>query len=358
MSRNATPHGDSRALRAAYESIDANTTADTWLVAAKCKGLMAGYNHRWHDEQQGITLQTTERTIESDLRNPDTTRPSRTYTLAGKLDKVVAGPLLYDHKTTSSDLSADSPYWQQLAIESQVSHYELMLWMLGEKIERAVWDVVRKPGISPRKLTKKEVARIVLDGTYFGSEINPAARVLVAGLKQERESKSLYQIRLAAEVIANPDRYFARRVVPRTDDDLVEYAKELWAIASDMRVCRANDTHYRNPGACMNYGRPCQFLGICSGYDRPDSHNWKEKCDVHSELPDISDGRDVITNSRARCFQTCRRKHYYKYELGIERIDAEDAEAIYFGNVWHAAMDAWWAACNNEREDDGNKNEA
>jgi hypothetical protein len=234
-----------------------------------------------------------------------------------------------------------------------------MLLLNGERVERAVWDVVKKPGIKPRKLTKVEVGRIVLDGTYFGEAVPTLFRTVCAGspVPDWREDATLYQFRLSAETIANPDKYYARRVIPRTDQDLLEYAQELWDVGQDMALCRRLQRNYRNSGSCMAYGRPCQFLGICSGYDQPDSHNWQRKANVHNELPEIADGRDVLTNSRVRCFQSCRRKHHYQYELGIERVGAEEAEALYFGNVWHAAMDAWWTACENERETNGD-NEA
>ena len=87
------------------------------------------------------------------------------------------------------------------------------------------------------------------------------------------------------------------------------------------------------------------YLGICSGYDSPDSGKWTKKQQVHSELPIIEgDGRGVLTNSRIGCFQLCRKKHYYQYELGIERLEEEDAESLYFGTLWHSAQAAWWDA--------------
>jgi ATP-dependent helicase/DNAse subunit B len=93
----------------------------------------------------------------------------------------------------------------------------------------------------------------------------------------------------------------------------------------------------------MLYGSPCKFLGICSGYDSPDSDKWQRKTQVHNELPIIDgDGRDYLSNSRIRSFQTCRRKHYYEYELGIERQDDEERECLVFGTLLHSALNQWW----------------
>jgi hypothetical protein len=110
----------------------------------------------------------------------------------------------------------------------------------------------------------------------------------------------------------------------------------------------------------MLYGSPCKFLGVCSGHDTAESDNWKKKEHVHNELDGIDgDGRDVLTNSRIRCFQTCKRKHYYQYELGIERIDAEEREALAFGTLYHAGLEAWWQCfLKGDNHDDCNESPA
>src|SRR5690606_3812947 len=148
-------------------------------------------------------------------------------------------------------------------------------------------------------------------------------------------------------IVERPGYYFQRRPVPRTDREIFEYAEELWQHGQDMLRVRnqttANSLPVKNPGACMLYGTPCKFLGLCSGYDDPGSDRWQRKERVHNELDmAASDGRDLLTNSRVRCFQTCQRKHYYEYELAIERHDEEEKKALYFGSVYHAGLNAWW----------------
>ena len=79
--------------------------------------------------------------------------------------------------------------------------------------------------------------------------------------------------------------------------------------------------------------------------DRPDSGKWVKKECVHEELEGSiqGDGRDLLTTSRMRCFQTCHKKAYYEYELGITRWDQEEREVLVFGTLWHQALAAWWS---------------
>ena len=345
-------------LQTAIERIYEITKPDDWRVAATCHGLMIGYHHRWAAEQADIELLEVETTYTAPLTNIDTGRRSRTYTIAGKLDKIIerdGGTVLVDHKTTSSDISDPTgSYWRQLAVDSQASHYEILLLSNGIRLSNILWDVVRKPGIKPKQVAAKERERILAEQTYCGYAVSTESLDYL--ITETRENAELYAARLAAETISDPDKYFARRSNPRTRSQLAEYSGELWATAKDIRATQLSKRHTRNSGACFNYGTPCKFLGLCSDTDTPDSENWQKKPKKHAELPDGIGGRSVLTNSRLRTFHTCRRKHFYEYELGIERVDAERREALHFGNVWHEAQDAWWRAMN-ERKSNGNRNE-
>ena len=98
----------------------------------------------------------------------------------------------------------------------------------------------------------------------------------------------------------------------------------------------------------MLYNSPCEYLGVCSGYDTIDSHNWVALENVHVELGDAAPDRDVITNSRATCFLTCRRKHFYRYEIGKRKVKEDRREAFQFGTTWHHLMDEWWTSVLKE----------
>jgi hypothetical protein len=184
---------------------------------------------------------------------------------------------------------------------------------------------------------------------YFGQSLSDYS----LGLLREtgRETFDMYSARLAHDCsTVRPEWYFQRKQVPRLDSEIHEYAVELWGNSQELLHARAVNRHSRNHKACMYKNSPCRYLGICSKMDSPDSDNWKRKPQVHNELPMIDgDGRDILTNSRMGEFMLCRRKHYFAYELGIERAKEEESAALFFGNVWHAGQEAWWNAMRKER---------
>lgn len=348
-------------LAAAIDAINSivPVTADysQQLVAAKCRALMHGYHQRWGSFP--FTVLGVEEMLQSDLWNPATDRKSRSFKVAGKIDvraRRNGRDVIIDHKTCSEDITdPHAPYWRQLAVESQLSHYMLLEWLNNRKVDEGVWDVVRKPSISPKKLAFKEASGVILSGQYLGVNLS------VSSLKQLedpecRETLEMYEVRLRQDCTAiRRDWYFQRRTIPRLDSEIAEYAGELWEHGQEMLHTIKTDRHPRNSGACMRYGGPCKFLGICSGHDTADSDNWQPKSQVHSELPLLDgDGRGVLTNSRISTFQTCRRLHYFQYVLGIERIDEEERESLFFGTVWHAAQEAWWRFQQHEETNNVN----
>jgi CRISPR/Cas system-associated exonuclease Cas4 (RecB family) len=55
-----------------------------------------------------------------------------------------------------------------------------------------------------------------------------------------------------------------------------------------------------------------------------------------------------------RTFQTCKKKHYYTYELGVERVDEEERESIWFGNLYHEALEAFFITLKKEQQNGSN----
>ena len=346
------------ALASAIKVFQHDSSTD-WRMAAMGRAMLRAYHHRWLKSHNNITVLATEATYTSSLVNPVTGRTSRKLSLAGKLDKVAEqdGKVLFDHKTTSEDIEDPaSNYWRLLAVDTQPKMYELLLGQNGLEVERIVWDVARKPRHSPRRISTADCKQLVATCEWFGSPVT--ADSVEWAIESLQENAELFECRLYKELKDNTHKYFQRRSVPRGGEDLLDFAGDLWETGQRLLKTRKTARKLKNPSACLQYGRPCQFLGICSGHDRPDSARWQVKKDVHVELgDDVRDGRDVITNSRLRCYLQCEVKHYYQYEKGIQRTEDERTDALYFGTLWHLAMDAWWAATSRGVTEDVNSTE-
>jgi len=348
MTTSTLPTNDSATearLALALAKIDELTPEPGSAVTrAKLRGLMRGYARRWDDS--GMEIVEVEELAASELYNPATEARSRSFVMAGKKDILFREDgyfWLMDHKTSSDDIgSPDCAFWSQLTVEAQHLHYALLELARGVRIEGAVWDVVRKPMIAPRLLTKAETTLALASSCWCGAPLT--AVDLTAIRETGRETPAMYEARLANDCgEIRPGWYFGRKRIARRDDQLLEYATELWGHTQDLLAARRNNAWPRNSGACLLYGSPCQFLGICSGFDEPTSRKWRQRDWVHPELPVFDTrGRDILTNSRVRCFQTCRKKHFLTYEMGIERVDDDERAALYFGRIWHEALQVWF----------------
>lgn len=315
---------------------------DLQLLCAKAKGLMVGYEKRWRDDVWTVDAIESEFTVP--IVNPATGAASRTFVAGGKRDGLLRQPstqfrFLMEHKTTSEDIeSPDAPYFKRLTIDSQISHYFLSSKMEGIELDGVLYDIIRKPQTKPKAISKKIQDEMNETGRYYGFPILDSEKVLTF------ETLRMYQRRVAHDAIVKSSYYFNRRMIYRTDVDLGEYQQELWDISKAILHARKHDAHYRNSDACVQWNYPCEFLDICSGADSEDSERWVPKQKVHVELQGVGEdgGRNLLTNSRIKTFQSCRRKHYYAYEKGIIRKGKKEAEALIMGNIMHRALEKWW----------------
>jgi len=328
---------------ASLEEIDSEPQA-----AAMARGLLVGYDARWQSQHSGsvpMKVVEIEKTYQAPLLHTShkAMRRSRTFTLAGKIDKLVDwdGLTLIDHKTTAAQIEDPAAtYWRQLQIDGQPMHYAILLAQNGIRLKRIVWDVIRKPAIRPKQLPAAAAGRLRDSGLYCGQWITPKA---FPETIHEADFLELYEARVIEAVTEKPESYFQRRTINYTDADIIEYNGTLWDLAQDLLSTRRHNRHYCNPGACMTFGVPCTYLPICSKVDTPDGEAWQQRPAVHVELDAVKDSANALTNSRIKTYQTCRRKHFYRYELGIEKHSEDESEALKFGSLFHALLDHYWS---------------
>jgi len=338
-------------LAAALSAIPPPETEDQALRSAIARGLVTGYHHRWINEDWAV--ESIEQEFHIPIFNPHSKRRSVLYTHAGKFDGIISkngDSYLLEHKTCREEIGPASPYWTRLSIDTQISGYLLASWHQGKKLDGVLYDVIRKPEIRPKLLGLKETSMVKLSGMYCNMRLSPEAYQQFSLSRDFRETPEMFQARLIQDTLERPDWYFGRQLITRLAKELLTYAEELWRTQKDIHAALSSGDHRRNDKACFAYRSPCEYLGLCAGHDQPSGPQWRQLPTLHPELEDPSCGPTTLTHSRISTFTTCRRKHFYRYGLGITRWDTP--EPLTFGSLIHEALAAWWgtepAACERQ----------
>lgn len=211
---------------------------------AKARALMFGYHLRWCDYECEVLG------VETDFRFP---LPDAGVDLHGKIDAIVRDTsgrvLIIEHKTSSEDISAGSKYWQKLAMDAQISAYIMGARSLGYEVHECLYDVIFKPALYPLKATLKP--RLRKDGQPYSNQ------------RAEDETPDQYQLRLMEAIAARPNEHFQRAEIPRTKREMALAMRDITGAA--LAICGAGESSYRNTAACFDWGRACEYLGVCSG---------------------------------------------------------------------------------------------
>lgn len=283
--------------------------------------LLNVYHWRWSNEDQNLTVLASEQQFNIPIINPATGRASRTYTLGGKIDKIVR---LYDgrlavmeHKTAGQDISPEADYWKRLRIDQQISLYYMAAQHLGYEIDTVLYDVARKPATSLATITQGRTKKLLTEGVYTAKgddgevelgfldtqkivhegEGSTPTGVWLDGEYAEvipgkqgfsiRETPGLYAMRCNHDLYTQHERHFQRREIPRNEHDLDEARYELWREAQRMRENEKSGVFPRNDSACIGFGK-CPYFDLCTTGQIPDSEYapegfyWANR--VHQEL--------------------------------------------------------------------------
>lgn len=243
---------------------------------AAVQALLSG--HFWRYSEDNIEIVNVEREFAIPLINPDTGKPSRTFVLMGKIDAIVRladGRLaVLEYKTAGEDIGVDSPYWLRLRVDPQISMYYMAARALGYDVQTVLYNVTRKPTSERRLATPEEKRKYKADGTLYANQ------------RDRDETPDEYAARILEDIAERPDYYYARREIPRMEDDLADFQSELWQQAQQLIETRKRGRWFRNPSRwnCQN----CEFAELClhsvnvtPGGEPPAGY---EITDLHPEL--------------------------------------------------------------------------
>jgi len=268
-------------LGAALEAL--RTESDPW-DAVKVRELMIGYEAKWGPSagDYEVVPGGVEMKFTLPLMNPDTMGESRTWDLGGKMDVLVQalrGPYagcigVVEHKTSSEDIENDaSPYFLKLTLDGQISQYYLGGMALGHDVEFCVYDVLKKPTIKQLQATPADQRKYRKD-----------TGALYANQRTADETPEEYGARLRELIVENPNRFYRRHLVMRTDAQMKEFLGEAWDQGRSIRDGQLAGRAPKNPDACFRYGM-CAFWSHCSsGVELEHSPDFYQIPDPHAEL--------------------------------------------------------------------------
>ena len=288
---------------AGYEQVPQWADPVEWAVERETlRSLLAG--HFWRYSEDNLQFVAVEQSFQTPLLNPGSGHPSRLFLAAGKIDGIVKladGRLaVLEYKTAGEEIGPDSEYWLRLRCDPQISMYILGARAMGFDVSTVLYDVTRKPTISPKLIPTldDQGRKIVLDANgkrVFKKDGTPRESASTADgfvLQQKTESPEQYGERVLADIGERPDHYFSRREVPRLEEELAEFRLELWQQAQQLRDAQRSDRWFRNVGKMTcSY---CSFSSLClnSIQVNPDAPpaGYEVLADVH---PELSTGGDA-----------------------------------------------------------------
>lgn len=280
-----------------------------------------------HDGYNTIDI---EKPFELPLLNPtsDTFIEGASYN--GILDAVLekGGRIaVCDHKTASS---VSSTYWEGLKSDPQLTLYCIAALQMGIEIDHFLWDVIVKPGISPKTITK--AARKELDefGSYCGHPYPEKD-----WMKAEKETPKMYGLRVFVEYTENPKKYFHRREVTRPIEELEDLLKDMCVVDSAMRRTDAVHKALKNRTHCKSFNSMCDFHNKCFG----DGSGYRPR--ESRDVPFSSESRSI---SSINTFLNCRRKWYYQKVEKIEPVRQEYKDSLHIGSMFHKGLEMFLAS--------------
>lgn len=282
-----------------------------------------------------------------------------------KSSEGVVSDRFYVHeiKTSSESIEIGEIYWKRITLDPQLSLYIKAVRSLGFDVVGALYDVLRRPDLRPFVATPVDLRK------YTKPTAKEPVSRLYANQRDRDETPEEYGARCLEAIMEAPDRYYQRGVITRLDDELVEAQRDVWQTATAMRDAKRLRIYPRNPDACVQWSRTCDYLSVCCGeasIDDPVLFQIAER--KHSELDAVcgsckgsgvikiikislgplqcaacggsGQAQDLLTQSSLRTYRACPRRYFYRYELQARPLAAE-AKPLRTGKSVHGALEVW-----------------
>lgn len=313
-----------------------------------------------------------------------------------------------EHKTSSLDISPGSIFWQKLTLDSQASNYHVGARALEFEPVGVLYDVVRKVGAEPYVATPVELREYTkpkskacpeckkkkatpgphtVDGLTCedGRIVTDPGGRLYASMREHDETLDEYRLRVRSDIASNPDKYYQRSLVVRTQADEFDAARDAWITGRQIRESQIANAWPRNTDACHQFNSVCDYWAVCSREVLiSDEFRFRTAKSEHEELAEVppvdpaasaieahnaaatalgeedalmgdADGCEaretkpqvaprvrlpVLSTSSAKAYRKCPAFYYFAYEL--RRRPIRSTHALRFGTLFHRGLEVWW----------------
>jgi hypothetical protein len=241
--------------------------------------------------------------------------------------------LVVETKTTTENIQPGATYFKRLRMDVQIGVYWRAALALGIDVRGIGYDVLGRPQLRPLRATP-------LESRKYTKETKTEPSRLYANQRDRDETPEEYGRRCLDAIVAEPDAYYQRAIPVRLFQEQHECAVDVWQTSQTMREARRLNVYPRNPDACFQWNRSCDFLLVCAGdvpIDDPLLFRREEK--ANEELEDVfEEDRVVLTQSSMRCFRACARRYKHRY---IDRArPVVNAAALRTGSSVHRGIEA------------------
>lgn len=244
------------------------------------KTLMVGYDARWRDDTTWETV-----AVEQELYLPFIKVGDVRLVLGTKLDGIVrhsvTGELFVrEFKTTAYDVTPGSFYWQSIRLNTQIDTYCHVLREHGTEVKGTLYDVAHKPRLRPEKALPPEKVKWTKPKPATKTKPAEPSRPY-ANQRVIDETEAEFTARVAIAIGNEPEKFYARSIIMRTESQIDDFTEELEYYAARMM----NAPPHRNTDACIKFNRLCEYHPLCAGYGREEDYTRAER--RHSELEGV-----------------------------------------------------------------------
>lgn len=221
--------------------------------------LILGYQVRW-----GKLKGVAEGHFVVPIVAPDG-KPDPDVELQGYID-IETPKYIMDHKFTSANITPT--YIKSLEREPQAEEYLIAAQENGSKATYAIWDIIRSTPYKRRLRTPEDEQEFYKRDSKYGKKGDPKP-----GTHLQDEAWEEFRQRIVDDIAADPDKFYKRIELHKTEEELDARRYDIWACAKQIQHSIEIGAFPRNEAGCMDFGG-CEYYGIC----------WEGVDPKHSEL--------------------------------------------------------------------------